>query len=319
MDKNGEKHANPILKGLKIVIDDPKGNFQKIKKFIEKYLTEPSRAMIKTKNGNKLPLLNKIIFGVADASDPIFIDYKQVIHPEHWTPIEVAQNQILREGLDVDVDVRSVLVYITCLSEEIIKSNLREVYNVSEEWVAAKFRLNQIFDELGSILKEQLDKLGYLTFNPLSTNTFKVKKYKETWHHEENRSWASQFSLRHAAYAAGLGTFSLNDGFIADEGGIAIRIGAIITELELPIKKRTHVNYRENCLWYRSEGKKCGNCVTRCPVNAIEAKNHGHDKNVCARFVFGEMAPFSRDYYGIQTYACGKCQVGVPCTNSVPP
>ena len=48
----------------------------------------------------------------------------------------------------------------------------------------------------------------------------------------------SNWSERHIAYAAGLGTFSLSDGFIT-ERGIAHRCGSAVVGLELPASPRT--------------------------------------------------------------------------------
>jgi len=43
---------------------------------------------------------------------------------------------------------------------------------------------------------------------------------------------ASNWSQRHIAYAAGLGTFSLSDGFITPKG-IAMRCGSVVCDAAL--------------------------------------------------------------------------------------
>ncbi|HUX98016.1 MAG TPA: hypothetical protein VMV49_00555 [Candidatus Deferrimicrobium sp.] len=49
----------------------------------------------------------------------------------------------------------------------------------------------------------------------------------------ENGVWASTWSHRHMAFAAGLGSFGLSDGFL-NERGIAMRCGSVIVEYQLP-------------------------------------------------------------------------------------
>lgn len=306
------------MKQITILKDNPKENFQRITEFIRTYLSEPSRAIMKAKSGNEFPLIRDVIFGVADANDPIFNKYKEVIHPNHWTPIEACQKKAVEEGWNSELNVKSVLVYILLHSREVIKSNLEDKAIPSEGWILAKYQHELIFEELGIELSKILKSQGYFTCSPIHIKGYQIKKFKQTWNPKEKRIYASQFSVRHAAFAAGLGTFSLNEGFITDAGGITHRVGAIVTELELPVTKRNHTNHQENCLWYRSEGKKCGDCVSKCPVSALKAEKYGHDKNICGLYVFGEMAPYSRKHYGIPQYGCGKCQVGLPCTYKVP-
>jgi epoxyqueuosine reductase QueG len=71
---------------------------------------------------------------------------------------------------------------------------------------------------------------------------------------------ASTWSERHAAFAAGLGTFSLNDALITPKG-IAHRLGSVITDLALAASGRPYPERRANCLYHR-EGT-CGTCIGR--------------------------------------------------------
>jgi len=125
---------------------------------------------------------------------------------------------------------------------------------------------------------------------------------------------ASTWSERHAVYAAGLGTFSLNDGLITARG-IAHRLGSVITDLVLPPTSRTAPDYRHNCLWYR-EGT-CGACIGRCPVGALSSQ--GHDKTKCRAYVYGAIPEAVGERYGVAHTGCGLCQTRVPCEAMVPP
>ena len=90
----------------------------------------------------------------------------------------------------------------------------------------------------------------------------------------------SNWSQRHAAYAAGLGTFGLSDGFITAKG-VAIRVGSVVCDVALVPSARPYRNHQENCLHYR-EGT-CGRCIERCPADAISTT--GHDKPKCRAYL----------------------------------
>jgi len=59
----------------------------------------------------------------------------------------------------------------------------------------------------------------------------------------------------------------------------------------------------------------CGICIERCPVGAIT--ENGHDKNACREFVYSQV-DYILETYGIDIYACGLCQTGVPCERGIP-
>jgi epoxyqueuosine reductase QueG len=124
---------------------------------------------------------------------------------------------------------------------------------------------------------------------------------------------ASTWSERHAAYAAGLGTFSLNDGLIT-ERGIAHRCGSVITDLVLPPTTRSGADPRGNCLYHR-EGS-CGICIDRCPAGALSRE--GHDKRKCREYVHGEIPCAVGERFQVSELGCGLCQTMVPCEGMIP-
>jgi epoxyqueuosine reductase QueG len=111
------------------------------------------------------------------------------------------------------------------------------------------------------------------------------------------------------AFAAGLGSFGLSDGFI-NEKGKAMRCGSIIVnyKLESDSDKRPSEPY-EYCI-------NCGDCISRCPVAAISDENR-HDKIKCSQHVLSTI-PYIKENYQINIYACGLCQVGVSCSDGIP-
>ena len=300
------------------ISDDPEKNYSRLQQFVNDFYSKKATFTVKS---GEYPLFREITFGVADAMDPIFDSFKKYAHDEHWTPLQAARLKAKELNWSSDVAPASVFVYVLFLSKEVIQHNLQAPSDItSDAWIGAKYNIDQSIKKLGAELGQMLRDLGYFSFDPLEVKGYKRKKFRQSWNEREKKTWGSQFSLRHAAFAAGLGTFSLNDGFISNSGGITLRIGTLITDLKLPASKRLHdvKNFRENCLWYRSGGKKCGKCLEKCPVDAIKPEVNGHYKDKCAEFVFGKMAPYSLEHYGIPEYGCGKCQIGLPCTYKKP-
>ena len=48
-------------------------------------------------------------------------------------------------------------------------------------------------------------------------------------------------------------------------------------------------------------------------------EGRGRDKAICQEYLHGVVEPYAKGEYGLaSTYACGLCQVGVPCEKGVP-
>ena len=133
--------------------------------------------------------------------------------------------------------------------------------------------------------------------------------------HSENLGIASKWSHRHTAYAAGLGTFGLNDGFIS-ERGIAIRISSIIVEADMDVTPRGDRGPYDWCLYFQNG--RCGACIKRCPVDAIS--KDGHDKQRCLDYEDESVAKYWPSHIDKKNYifGCGICQSKVPCRDRRP-
>ena len=88
-------------------------------------------------------------------------------------------------------------------------------------------------------------------------------------------AYASTWSERHAAYVAGLGTFSLSKHLITEKG-LCGRFGSVITDAPLEVTPRPYTDPYEYCTF-------CGACVPRCPARAISVEK-GKTIKVCAKY-----------------------------------
>ena len=124
--------------------------------------------------------------------------------------------------------------------------------------------------------------------------------------------YASTWSERHTAYAAGLGTFGLSDGLITPIGK-AMRTGSIVANLYVEPTKRSYDHHHAYCLFYMQG--TCGQCIERCPIGAITEK--GHNKIICSKYVSMTRQCVQRHYH-FNGYGCGFCQTRVSCESGIP-
>ena len=74
----------------------------------------------------------------------------------------------------------------------------------------------------------------------------------------------SDWSHKHVAYIAGLGSFGRHHMLITDKGCCG-RIGSVVTDAAIPATPRSD---RERCL-FKADGS-CGKCLERCPILALK-------------------------------------------------
>jgi len=251
------------------------------------------------------------LVGFASGMDPLFFEYKTIIGSFHLTPREVIAGALKEKGRGLllsEMEQVSVISWILPASEDIRKSNRQEEQFPSKLWAYTRDFGETCNDALRRHVVGFLEDLGYLAVAPVLSPTFQYLR-------DEKAGWASPWSERHVAYTCGLGTFSLNDGFITPKG-MAIRIGSVVTLLKLAASERKYHHHKENCLLFRNE--ECGKCIQRCPAGSITEK--GHDKDKCREYINSEPLKAKRLEYGLQNPppACGLCQTAVPCEFEIP-
>ena len=270
----------------------------RVREEIGRFLRE-SRYNIQT--GWKEPYFDEPLVGFVSASDPIFKRYKEIIGEFHLTPTE-----IFEKTFSAELTKGTVICWILPISRHVRDSNRAEAQWPSLEWARTRTHGETCNDKLREHLVAFLATLGHKAVAPILSRGW--KQFPST-----PVGIASSWSERHAAYAAGLGTFSLNDGLIT-ERGIAHRCGSVITDLLLtpsPVHVQSHT---ANCLFSRDGS--CGRCIGRCPAEAITEA--GHHKDKCRQYVYEQIPSEVGDRYDVEGRGCGLCQTNVPCEDRIP-
>lgn len=241
------------------------------------------------------------IVGFAHADDELFMtEFKKkgVIHTEYQTPLEWLSGS------------KTVISFFLPFTKEIKISNRNKTdepyepgipQSCSAEWLHARIEgqifLNKITDYIQSVLNEE----GFETVCPTTSGKLRmITPYISAW------------SERHAAYAAGLGTFGLSKGLITKKG-MAGRFGSVITNAEFNADIRPYSEPFEYCTM-------CGACMMKCPVGAIDKAKGcalGKDQLICGSYMTESELPPHGANHRIR-YGCGKCQCGVPCESGIP-
>ncbi len=230
-------------------------------------------------HGN-LRIYDAPLVAFAAAGDPLFAVLKQpdVIGPRHRSP-----GQWL-EG------ARTVVSYFLPFSEAVRVSNRGEGLP-SEEWVSARIDGEAFNNLVRKHCAALLTSLGGLAVVPPHQEAFAIVDRRSNW------------SERHAAYIAGLGTFGLSRSLITEKG-TAGRFGSVVTTLEIEPTQRSAVTHHDACPFLVDGG--CGACISRCPSGAITRE--GKNTAACSDYLDKVVRPRFNPRYG-----CAKCQTGVPC------
>ena len=225
-------------------------------------------------------LYDQPLVAVASAEDMLWEKLKEpeVIGPHHLSPTEWLEG------------ARSV---ISCFlpSTERVRSANRAQGPPAIEWLYGRHEGGMFNDAVRRFLVDIIREAGSRAIAPALDKRFSIIQRRSNW------------SERHVAFIAGLGTFCLNRSLITERGS-AGRLVSVVTDLALEATSRPYIEVDEYC-------KKCGACIRRCPPRAID--KNGKDNAICALYIEETTVRYK------PRYGCGKCQTGVPCEAGKPP
>ena len=203
--------------------------------------TDPRNAL---PEGDNIPIWEEPVVGVAAASDPLFETLKQPqvvgpihVNPDYWLP-----------------GAKSVISFFLPFSKAVKKSYDRKSALPSLEWVSGRQNGEVFVNVARRALARYLEKQGGRVIVPNLDLRYQAVNLLPNW------------SERHVAFIAGVGTFGLHCGLLTAKGA-AGRIGSVVTDLEIIPTKRSYTEVYEYCL--RHFDSSCGACIQRCPVGAI--------------------------------------------------
>ena len=232
--------------------------------------------------------------GVAAADDPLFARLRvpdavgpHFRLPEEWLP-----------------GAASVVSLFFPYAAEVTKSNGADSEWASDEWLHARIEGQEMIDSLAGHLAEEMRRAGWRALAPSIHPGFQVWRRPPGTPETEPANPTSNWSERHVAHVAGLGTFGMSHALITPAGA-AGRLTSVITDMPLPPTPRDYTRHDEYCT-------RCGACAPRCPVDAIRPERGGKDKRLCMERVDLSRARFA------PRYGCGKCYTAVPCERRAP-
>jgi len=262
-------------------------------------------------NDMELPALEPFfgvpLLGVAAGDDPFWLRcQEEYIGVFHWTPVQAFQHAF-PDARGTAAGELSVFVWILPQTAATKRDNRRERTYPAERWARSRaLGEPKVNEGLRAFLVAELKKKGVQAAAPQS-----LPQWNQ--HMSERYGFASTWSERHAAYAAGLGTFGLCDGLITSVGK-AVRVGSLVIRHALPVSERPYTHHREYCLYFQDGS--CAACAKRCPAGSVRVE--GRDKTQCRRHLHAYCAPYMEQRWNIKGYGCGLCQTGVPCESGIP-
>jgi len=262
--------------------------------------TSPQNTM-KTKTGE--PAWDDVLVGFAAGADPIWQQYKEYVGAFHWTPWEVFNQHCPQES--AGAEELTVISWVLPQRALVRKANRRTKKYPAEEWARIRIYGEEFNAALRRHVAKSLEQVGHAAIAPMLVSNWTIVNSKRF-------SYASSWSERHAAHAAGLGTFGLCDGLITAKGK-AMRVGSVVAKISIEPTPRPYSDHRAYCLFFANG--TCGKCIDRCPVRAITEA--GHDKEKCRQHL-ARSREYVKKTYKFEGYGCGLCQVGIPCEAGIP-
>jgi epoxyqueuosine reductase QueG len=235
-------------------------------------------------------IFDEALVGIVSADDPWVISLQNnreaglsMSPPSFWLP-----------------EAKTVISVFFRFSQQVRRSNAGGDWP-SAQWLHGRIEGQSFINKLTVQLAELLKTAGWLVSIPSMDARF---HWERDLDEKENLiALSSNWSERHVACAAGLGTFSLSRNIITKLGA-AGRLTSIVTDMPLTADHRPYTDREQYCC-------HCGACAAVCPIDTISL-TEGKNVPPCSDYldlVLEKCEPY---------YGCGKCQVGVPCEDKIP-
>jgi epoxyqueuosine reductase QueG len=222
------------------------------------------------------------LFAYVAADESALQELKSSVSKSHLLPTDILP------------DAKSIVAFFIPFSAEVEESN-RDGRHASALWAESYIATNEAIREIGNNVERLLSDNGYAVGKIPATHNFDEKTLISDWSH------------RHIAQIAGLGSFGINNMLITDSGCCG-RVGTLIANCELT---PTAIRTQERCL-SKLKGT-CGVCRRRCVTNAF--RDSGFDRQRCYGMCLENAALRRATGYAD---VCGKCVVGIPCALNEP-
>lgn len=218
------------------------------------------------------------LMAVAAACDPTFIELKSQVGPNHLLP------------QDLLTGAQSVICYFLPFGTNVGRSN-RPDEPCSDQWALAYLETNRLIKDLNTYIESELAREGYQAAVTPATHNFDEKTLLSNWSH------------RHIAVIAGMGTMGLNKMLITDQGCCG-RLGSLVTDMPLTPTPPSDVTA---CLYFYNES--CRQCIKNCPQGVLQ--DNEFDRHKCYELLLQNAEHHKEKGFAD---ACGKCVSHAPCS-----
>jgi epoxyqueuosine reductase len=264
---------------------------------------------------NNEPVINEPLVGFADGYDPIFEDFKKesIIGNFHLSPGEALAMHLKKQKKNASEKQPSALSVISVaftFPKNTRLSNRPKSRMAATRYRRAYGRAFGLMSETLSYVVSLLEASGYQAVAPVCTRPMSIMISPDGLPYTD-------WSEKHIAYAAGLGTFGLNTSLITP-AGMPVHLGSVITDLALTPTPRTYNNHHAYCLFYRDSS--CQSCARHCPSGAVNVQ--AFDGKKCMSYGRNDLPRIARELNEVIEEGghpmCALCQIRVPCETGIP-
>ncbi len=294
---------------------------QKLKKNPAQYISKTIKEYAAASPVNRLPdfdnepIIAEPLVGFADGFDPIFREFKkkEIIGDFHLAPEEALAAYLERQqkkALDGRPAAISVISLAFTPSKETRRSNPAGAKMASPRWGRGYGQAFRLMSETLVHVVSLLEAAGHRAVAPVCTRPMSIQISPEGLPYTD-------WSEKHAAYAAGLGTFGLHTSLIT-ASGVPLHLGSVITDLALKPTPRKYDSHLAYCLHYRQDS--CERCAQHCPSGAVNTQVF--DGKKCMAYAREKLPDLDRALHGEPKPGshpmCALCQIRLPCEAGIP-